>query len=199
MHKKIQELFFSAAILVVGIPAAFAQLEIGGDMLSNCSRIEGLRSTGNYAEARDAARLCLEGLEQELEGEIGRYFLMEVAGWTRVNFEQSSALGFSNTSARYQKDGNTVTVSLMGGAAAGFGALGGLAQIGLLQSGRQVRVAGLPAIVNPNGDIMVPLEDGSILNFNSPSFNDADSSLSGMGDLVNAFPVADINRTLSEG
>ena len=62
-----------------------------------------------------------------------------------------------------------------------------------------MRVADLPAIVDPNGDIMVPLEDGSILNFNSPSFNDADSSLSGMGDLVNAFPVADINRTLSEG
>jgi len=43
------------------------------------------------------------------------------------------------------------------------------------------------------------LEDGSFLSFESSDFDDADSALSGMGDLVDAFPVADINRTLVEG
>ena len=200
MNKKKQGLFL-AALIAISMPDAFAQLEVGGDLLDNCSRIEGLRNAGNYAEARDAARLCLEGLEQELEGEIGQYFLMEVAGWTRTSFEQNTAMGFSNTSARYEKDGMSVTVSLTGGVGGGFGlgALGGLASLGILQSGRQVRVAGLPAVINPDGTVMVPLEDGSFLSFESSDFNDADSALSGMGDLVDAFPVADINRTLLEG
>jgi|GEM_PF-1903310 len=200
MKKQKQGLFF-AALMVVGLPNAFAQLEIGGDLLESCSRIEGHRNSGNYAEARDAARLCLEGLEQELEGEIGQYFLMEVAGWRRTSFEQNKVMGFSNTSARYQKNGMSVTVSLTGGAggAFGLGALGGFASLAILQSGRQVRVAGLPAVINPDGSVMVPLEDGSFLSFESSDFNDADSALSGMGDLVDAFPVADINRTLVEG
>ena len=200
MNKKKQG-FFLAALIAISMPNAFAQLEVGGDFLDNCSKIEGLRNAGNYAEARDAARLCLEGLEQELEGEIGQYFLMEVAGWTRMSFEQNTAMGFSNTSARYEKDGMSVTVSLTGGVAGGFGlgALGGLASLGVLQSGRQVRVAGLPAVINPDGTVMVPLEDGSFLSFESSDFNDADSALSGMGDLVDTFPVADINRTLLEG
>ena len=200
MNKRKQGLLL-AALIAIGMSNAFAQLEVGGDLLDSCSRIDGLRNAGNYAEARDAARFCLEGLEQELEGEIGQYFLMEVAGWRRTSFEQNTAMGFSNTSARYEKDGISVTVSLTGGVGGGFGlgALGGLANLGILQSGRQVRVAGLPAVVNADGTVMVPLEDGSFLTFESPAFNDADSALSGMGDLVDAFPVADINRTLLEG
>jgi hypothetical protein len=80
---------------------------------------------------------------------------------------------------------------------AGFGALlGGFARAGVLQSGRSVKVRGLPASVQEDGTVMVTLEDGSFLSFMSSSFSDAESALSGMGDLINAFPVADINKTL---
>jgi len=192
---------FAATTLMIVLPTAFAQLEVGGDMLDNCSRIDDLQKAGNFSEARGAARLCLEGLEQQLEGEVGEYFLMDVAGWKRTSFERSKAMGFSNTSARYEKDGNSATVSLTGGVggASGLGALAGFATSGLLSSGRQLRVAGLPAAVNPDGTILVTLEDGSILNFESPDFDDADAALAGIGPLVDAFPVADINKALVEG
>ena len=68
--------------------------------------------------------------------------------------------------------------------------------MGMMGSGRQVRVANLPATVTPSGQVMVTLEDGSFLNFESNDFSTADSALSGMGDLIDKFPVADINRTL---
>jgi hypothetical protein len=42
----------------------------------------------------------------------------------------------------------------------------------------------------------VTLEGGSILTFTSPNFHDQASALAGLGDLVNGFPVADINKML---
>lgn len=199
--QKTKRSLFAAALLVAALPPAFAQLEVGGDMLENCSKIDRLQKVGKFSEARSAARLCLEALDQQLEGEVGEHFLMEVAGWKRSSFEQNKTMGFSNTTARYQKEGKSATVSLTGGAGSGsgLGALSSIATMGMLQAGRQVRVAGLPASVNPDGTILVTMQDGSFLNFKSPDFNDADAALEGIGPLVNAFPVADINKTLVEG
>jgi hypothetical protein len=194
----------TAVLLSMTLPPAHAQLEVGGDLLDNCSRIDELQKNGKYSEARNLARLCLEGLDQKLEGEVGEYFLEDVAGWKRTRLEQNKTMGLSITTARYEKGGVSADVSLTGGAGsgAGLGALGGfggLAAMGMLQSGRQVRVGGLPAAVNPDGTILVTLEDGSFLSFKSRNYNDADSALEGIGPLVNEFPVADINRTLVKG
>lgn len=76
------------------------------------------------------------------------------------------------------------------------GLFGGIAQSAILQNGQQVTVAGLKSSVQPDGTITVPLEDGSILTFESYDLDDADSALAGMGDLVDNFPVADINTAL---
>ena len=194
-----------AAGLVLLLPlGAAAQLEVGGDMLDSCSKINALYEDGKLTEARDAARACLAGIEQELEGEIGKYFLENVAGWERMSFEQNKAMGFTSTTARYRKDGKTVNVSLTGGSGgAGLmgGALSGLAQMGMMQGGKQIRVAKLPAVATPEGQVTVSLSDGSLLVFDSPDVNTADEALApdGMGGLIDAFPVADINRKLTEG
>ena len=55
----------------------------------------------------------------------------------------------------------------------------------------------MPASVQPDGTISVTLEDGSFLTFSSSSFSDQDSALQGLGDLVNAFPVAEINKKVN--
>jgi len=59
-----------------------------------------------------------------------------------------------------------------------------------------VCVAGLPATVQADGTTSVTLEGGSLLNFASLSFRDQASSLAGLGEFVNAFPVANINKIL---
>jgi hypothetical protein len=59
-----------------------------------------------------------------------------------------------------------------------------------------VRVAGLPATVQPDGTIAVTLEDGSFLTFSSSKFSTQETALAGLGELVNAFPVAAINKAL---
>lgn len=185
----------SVALIAFG-PTAFAQLEVGGGLLDNCAQVDSLRKSGDYAGARDKAQLCIQGLEQQLQNDVGKLFSAEVAGWKRTGIEQSQALGFTNVSATYQKGEQSATVSLTGGGGAGLGGLlGGIARIGA-QAGQQVRIGGLQGSVQPDGSITVTLEGGSILSFMSPNFRDQASALAGLGDLVNGFPVADINKTL---
>jgi hypothetical protein len=191
-------LIVAGVLLSAVVPTAMAQLELSSDTASSCAEIEGLRKAGNLSEARDKANLCLQALDQELAGEVGKLFPTSVAGWTRTSMEQNQALGFTNVTAEYEKGENTTNVSLTGGASgSGLGGLlGGFARAGIASSGKQVRVGGLPATVQPDGSIMVTLEDGSFLSFQSPQFDDADAALAGIGDLVNAFPVADINKAV---
>lgn len=188
----------TALLAASTICAAHAQLELGGETLDNCGQIDALRKAGDYTAARDKAQLCLDALEAQISGQIGDSFPQTVAGWTRTNIEQSEALGFTNISATYSKENHRTTVSLTGGASgAGLGSLlSGLARAGLAQSGKQVRVGGLPGTVQADGTITVTLEDGSLLTFACADFATADQALAGIGDLVNGFPVADINKKL---
>ena len=198
MHKATYGLL--SGVLLIAAPTAFAQLEVGGSALDNCAQIDPLRKAGNLTEARDKAQICLEALEQEVTGSVGKLFSAEIAGWARTNIEQNAVLGFTNVTATYRKGESTATVALTGTGGGGGGGLGGLlggfARAGLAGTGQQVRVAGLPASVQPDGTITVTLEDGSFLTFNSPSFKSQETALAGLGDLVNAFPVADINNAL---
>lgn len=188
---------FAAAVMAFHAPLVFAQLEVGGSLLDSCSKIDGLRKSGDFAGARDMAMQCVEGLDQQIQGDIGKSFPASVAGWTRTSIEQNAALGFNNISATYQKGETFADVSLTGGQTGNSlgGLLGGIAKLGVT-GGQQVRVAGLPASVQPDGSIVVTLENGSFLSFSSSSFSDQESALKGLGDLVNAFPVADINNKL---
>jgi hypothetical protein len=185
-------------LIALGGPNAFAQLEVGGSLLDSCAQIEPLRKGGDFAGARDKATQCVEGLEQQLQSDIGKNFPAAVGAWKRTNIEQNTALGFNNISATYQKGEQSANVSLTGAGAGGAGLgglLGGIAKLGA-QAGQQVRVAGLPAAVQPDGTISVTLDNGSFLMFSSSSFRDQTTALAGLGDLVNAFPVAAINKML---
>lgn len=190
-------------LIATGVSVSLAQLEVGGDLLDNCAEVDPLQNAGNFSEARDKARLCLEGIEQELAGEISQFFLPQIGLWTRTSIDQTQVMGFNNVTAVYEKGDISVNVSLTGQAggggnlASGLGGLfGGLAQSAILQTGQQVTVAGLPSSIQPDGTLTVPLEDGSFLSFMSSDLDTADAALAGMGDLVNDFPVADINAAL---
>jgi len=185
-------------LILFSLPA-YAQLEVGGGLLDNCNQIDALVKDEKFPEAKEKTALCLEGIEQELSSEIGSYFHEEIGDWTRTSLDKNQAMGFSNISARYEKGSDTVNISLTGstGGNSGLGGLlGGLAQSGMMGGGKQVTVAGIPSTISPEGDLMVPLEDGSILMFESSDFNSADAAIDGMGDLINDFPVADINEKL---
>jgi len=196
----MKKTLITAVLPLLIAPTAFAQLELGGSLTDNCAQIDALQKAGRLAEAREKASLCLQGIEQALQSRVGAHFRTEIAGWQRVSYDESMAMGFANISADYEKNGETVTVSLTrgaGGDSAGFGQLlGGFARMGMLSSGRSIRVGGLPATIQEDGTVTVALEGGSFLTFTGASFPDPDSALAGMGDLIDAFPVAAINDAL---
>ncbi len=203
MIKANGRVLIMSLVLGSAAPAAFAQLEVGGSALDSCAKIDALQKAGKLNEARDMANQCLQGIEQKMQGQVGQYFKQEIAGWKRVSFDQNIVLGFANISASYTKNKHSVDVSLTRGAGGndslggGFGKLlGGFARAGLAANGKQVRVGGLPGSIQQDGTLTVSLENNAFLTFKGADFNDADSALSGMGDLVNAFPVSDINKTL---
>jgi len=185
--------------VVLGIVgSAQAQLEVASSG-NDCAQIESLRKAGNLGEARNKAQACIEELNNELAGSTAKLFPADVAGWKRGNIEQNQALGVNNVSASYAKDKHTVQVSLTGGGKGANnvgGLLSGIAKFGIKSSGKQVKVAGLPGSIQADGSIMVTLDDGSFLGFQCPDFHNPDEALAGMGDLVNAFPVGDINKHL---
>jgi hypothetical protein len=186
------------ALLLLGCSSAFAQLDVGDSGLNACSQIDSLSKAGNYSAAREKAQACLQALDQKLQGEVGKLFPQTVAGWTRGGLEQNTVAGFNNITATYKKATQSATVSLTAGSVGGGaigGLLGGMARLGM-QAGQQVKVAGLPASVQTDGTIAVTLESGAFLTFKSPAFSDQRSALAGLGDLVNAFPVAQINKVL---
>jgi hypothetical protein len=186
-------------IAVLGIMgSAQAQLEVAGSG-TDCAQIESLRKAGNLGEARNKAQACIEELNNELAASTAKLFPDTVAGWKRGQVEQNQALGVNNVSTSYAKDKHTVQVSLTGGGKGGNnvgGLLSGIAKFGIKSSGKQIKVAGLPGSIQADGSIMVTLDDGSFLGFTCPDFHNPDESLAGMGDLVNAFPVGDINKHL---
>ena len=181
---------------------AMAQLEVGGDLLDSCAQIETSIQSGNFTEARDQARVCLDAIEQELSGEVTSLFPGQVGSWSQTDIEQNQVMGFNNISAVYSNGNIDVNVSLTGATGGGSGMgglggfLGGIAQSAIQQSGQQVTVAGIPSSVSPDGTLTVPLEDGSLLMFESYDLDSASAALEGFGDLVNDFPVAEINEAL---
>ena len=186
------------AFLALGCSSAFAQLDVGNGGLAACSQIDALSKAGNYSAAKEKAQACLEAIDQKLQGEVGKLFPQTVAGWTRGDLEQNTVAGFNNITATYKKAAHSATVSLTGGSGGSGsmgGFLGGIAKLGM-QAGQQVKVAGLPAAVQTDGTIAVTLDSGAFLTFKSPAFSNQQSALAGLGDLVNAFPVAQINKTL---
>jgi hypothetical protein len=186
-------------IVVLGMMgSAHAQLEVTSSG-SDCGQIESLRKAGNLGEARNKAQACIEALNNELATAAGNAFPADVAGWKRGKVEQNQALGVNNVSTTYVKSNHTAQVSLTGGGKGANnvgGLLSGIAKFGVKSSGKQIKVAGLPGSVLPDGSIMVTLDDGSFLGFTCPDFHTADDALAGLGDLVNAFPVGDINKHL---
>ena len=102
--------FFVSVLFAVALPVT-AQLEVGGSVLDNCSQIDALRKAGDFTAARDKAAICLEALEQEITGSVGKRFPADVAGWKRTNIEQNNVLGFTNVTATYAKGDTTATVA----------------------------------------------------------------------------------------
>lgn len=160
----------------------------------SCDGIVELYNDGDVDGALEEARWCVEALEQVKQSAEGDLFAEEIAGWKRQSIEQNKAMGVAMTEARYTKGGQTITVSLMGGAGGGdMGFLGGLAQMGMMSAGNKIRVGKHTGVATAEGGtstVMVSLDSGGTLSFAS-----SDAEMNSVVDFAKAFPVAEIDES----
>jgi hypothetical protein len=167
---------------------------------SSCSGVMKLVEKGDYKAALTEARFCVEVLEQKMQGAVTAHFSESVAGWTRNDLREESVLGMSNITAEYSKGDATLTVSLIGGQGSGGafgGALGSIAQMGMMQSGKRVRIQGLPATIDPQGKVTIQLNDGAFISVSSPQYQQQDTALEALEPFLDAFPFSKINEARS--
>ena len=98
-------------VLALIVPlSVWDQLDVGEALVDACGKIEKLHKKKNIPGARTEATECLKGLEQELGGNIGQFFLEEVAGWKCTRFRPNTAMAMLNASAQYTKAGSVFEV-----------------------------------------------------------------------------------------
>lgn len=183
------------ASVVFSVSVAAIEAETPED---SCGGIMRLVDKGNHKEALEEARWCVEALESVLQGSASEHFKSEVAGWRRTDIREENAMGMASIIGEYRKGDDTLSVTLIGGQGSGSllgGALGGLAQMGLMQSGKRFRVQRLKASVDAQGQITVNLDDGSFISVKSPQYSSQDGALDALEPFLDAFPFAEINDT----
>ena len=165
---------------------------------SSCKEAVALIKDEAYKEALEEARWCVTALENLLQASTSELFSDSVAGWKRVDVKQNNTMGMGAITANYKKGNGSLTVTLLGDQGSGGilgGALSGLAKMGIMGAAgsKRFRVQRLKATVDAQGSIMVSLDDGSIIQIQSPQYKNADAALEGLSDFMDEFPFKEIN------
>ncbi|NOY70882.1 MAG: hypothetical protein GXP14_00650, partial [Gammaproteobacteria bacterium] len=113
-----------------------------------------------------------------------------VEGWKRASLDENKAMGMTITEAVYEKNGSRIEVQLMGGAGGGMGSLGMLAQLGMMGSGKKLRIQRRTAMDMSQGsrsELIVNLKSGGNIIFKSKI------SIDDVVSFAKAFPIAKID------
>ena len=131
---------------VIGV---FMLLAFSGYAVAD-SAVDGCKSAIKAFESKDVdgaleeARWCVEALEQEKQSSVATSFSDKVGSFVGEEVEENKAMGMMVTSRRYVDGDKEVTVTLTqsGGGASPMGALGAIANMGMMGAGKKFRMQG---------------------------------------------------------
>lgn len=163
------------------------------DPSATCSSAAALFKEGDLEGALDEARWCVTQLEQLKQGQTSSFFQDEINGYTAGKLESQQTMGMQLIERSYSKDGQTIGVSLAGGAmGAANNAFAALASFGMQSTqGEKTRIQRRTAVIsedNGSAQIVVTLKSGGMLTFDSQNVS-RDELLA----FAKAFPVADLD------
>ena len=163
------------------------------DPTATCSSAASLFKEGDLDGALDEARWCVTQLEQLKQNQTSSFFQDEINGYTAGKVESQQTMGMQLIEQSYSKDGQTIGVSLAGGAmGAANNAFAALASFGMQSAqGEKTRIQRRTAVIsedNGNNQIVVTLKFGSIFAMQYQSVS-RDELLA----FANAFPIADLD------
>lgn len=187
--------------LVTGVIATngFAQQQSADDAASACKEAARLIEEDDLVGALGEAQWCVDSLQQLRQQQTLTLFPESLEGFDGGELTNQSAMGMTMIERVYQKNGQSVSVSLTSGVA-GSG-LAALAQLGMglgaTGVGKKIRVQ-KRTVVNmstPGSDseYMVQLKSGGMLMITSKDLNEED-----LLDIVKAFPIAGLDDALAQ-
>ncbi|MBX2838792.1 MAG: hypothetical protein KTR35_18175 [Gammaproteobacteria bacterium] len=155
----------------------------------------------DYDGALEEASWCVEGLKQIKQAQTLAVFPDEVEGFVGGEVSNESMLGMNMIERTYQKENNSIKISLMaGGSGAGASGLAALAQLGMglggAGGGKKIRVQKRTVIDSSEGSnsaFMVQLKSGGMMNVESSTVS-RDETL----EFLRIFPIAEIDDALKQ-
>ncbi|OMH32184.1 hypothetical protein [Motiliproteus sp. MSK22-1] len=172
--------------LLVAVGFSFAlQAQADDNTVEYCESAAELAKQGQNKEALEEARWCVEGLEQELQALEKELFSKTIGDWKRGEVRQNKGMGMFITETSYTRDNMKIDMTLTGGSGAMAAAM---AQIGMMQGGKRVRLGKHRGVMTPKGELSVKLNDGRMLMFKSRNAG-ADE----LQAFAKQFPVADLD------
>ena len=188
-HIKLLSLSASLTLSTGAIMPAHAE----EDPSETCKSAASLFKEGDLDGALDEARWCVTQLEQLKQNQTSSYFQDQINGYTAGKMESQQTMGMQLIERSYSKDGQTIGVSLTGGAmGAANSAFAALASLGMQSAqGEKIRIQRRTAVIteeNGSKQLVVTLKSGGMLTFDSQNVS-RDELLA----FAKAFPVADLD------
>lgn len=148
----------AAAVLLVASAAYGAPNQ---ETQEACAAAAELAQGEDVKAALEEARWCVEGLEQDIQNAQAELFEKNIDGWVRGEVSTNKGMGMTVTQTEYSKDKAGIEITLTSGA----GAMGNvLAQMGMMQGVKRVRLGKLKGIMTAENELSVSLPDGRLLS-----------------------------------
>lgn len=156
--------------------------------------------------AIEEATWCLTGLKQLQEEIKLSIFPDELEGFVGGEIENQNVMGMTMIGRSYTRDGDTITLSMMGTSGDGAGPLGALGDLGKLfgamegagaaAGGKKIRIQKRTVVVSDDGgkgSLSISLKSGGTLNVESAEL-DSDELV----DFMREFPIAELDDAMAK-
>ena len=164
------------------------------DLNELLARVDKFVKEENFSKALGELKWAQAELEKKQMLKLQSFFPDELMEYKGKKLEQNSALGFMELKREYEKDGNSITVSLMGGAGGSGGPggskpMGQIAQFGQMAAmfgggndQETIRIKGRTTTMKKGeaGELTLFLDSGSMLKLESS--NVASEELKGLAE-----------------
>lgn len=161
---------------------------------ASCGEALELFESNDINGALEEARWCVEALEQFKQQQASSLFPDQVAGFEGGEIQRQNAMGFSIIQRDYRKGEQVISISLNKGSAGSMGGFAALAQMGMMETGKKLRIQRRTVNDLSEGsrvEFMVALKSGAMLGIES---NNADHAT--VLEFAEQFPIAELDDSL---
>ncbi len=187
-------MFTRKFLLIVLATLSTTPLLAAENPAASCGEAVKLFEDNDINGALEEARWCVEALEQRKQKQASGMFPDQVAGFEGGEIQRQNAMGFSIIERDYRKGEQVISISLNKSAAGSMGGFAAIAQMGMMETGKKLRIQRRTVNDLSEGssvEFMVALKSGGMLGIESDNVDHA-----AVLEFVEQFPIAELDDSL---